>query len=156
MLRITKESDYAIMLLASMADRPRGAIHTAREAAAQTGLPLPMVSKILRGLAREKVLVSHRGVSGGYSLERPAEETSVAAVIRAVEGPISIVQCGAEPGACDQEPVCPTRLNWVRISREVERTLERIPISAMAPSGDRLGLSDGPAPVRGGSASIGR
>jgi len=131
MLRITKEADYGIMLLVYMAGRPRGEIHTARQAAEWSGLPLPMVSKILRGLAREKILTSHRGVAGGYSLNRSPAETSVAEVIRALEGPISMVQCGTDPGACDQEAVCPTRINWARISVEVERALERVPISEM-------------------------
>ena len=131
MIRITKEADYGIMLLGYMAERPLGGIHTAREVAHWAGLPLPMVSKILRSLAHQRILTSHRGVSGGYSLDRPARETSVAQVIRAMEGPISIVQCGAEPGACDQEPLCPTRVNWARISRVVEQALERIPISEM-------------------------
>jgi Rrf2 family protein len=94
-----------------------------------------MVSKILRSLARGKILDSHRGVSGGYSLNREPSETSVAAVIRALEGPISMVQCGSDPGACDQEAVCPTRLNWARISVEVENALERVPISAMISPG---------------------
>jgi DNA-binding IscR family transcriptional regulator len=64
----------------------------------------------------------------------------VAEVIRAIEGPISMVECGAEPGACDQEPDCPTRVNWARISREVEHALERMPISEMlaAPHAEQL------------------
>ena len=146
MLRITKETDYGIVLLGFMAERPRGEVHTAREVAALSGLPLPMVSKILRALARKKIISSHRGVSGGYSLERAPSETSVAEVIRALEGPISMVQCGAEPGVCRQERVCPTRVNWARINREVERALERVPISEMVsrPSGpDQLAMHDG-------------
>ena len=131
MLRITKESDYAIMLLVHLSEAPTGQIVTAREIAERTGLPLPMVGKILRGLVREGVLSSHRGGAGGYSFDRSASDTSVAEVIRAVEGPISMVQCGAEPGACDQEPSCPTRPNWVQISRAIEATLEGIPISSM-------------------------
>jgi FeS assembly SUF system regulator len=131
MIRITKEADYGIMLLAYLAERPLGQVHAAREIARWSGLSVPMVSKILRALAQGRIVTSHRGVSGGYSLDRPAEETSVAQVIRALDGPISIVQCGAEPGACDQESGCPTRTNWARISREVERALERVPISEM-------------------------
>ena len=146
MLRITKEADYGIMLLVCMAGRPQGEIHTARQAAEWTGLPLPMVSKILRTLAREKILASHRGVSGGYSLNRSPDTTSVAEVIRALEGPISMVQCGSDPGACEQEAVCPTRINWNRISHEVERALDRVLISEMvgssAPS-DLLSVESG-------------
>ena len=139
MLRITKEADYAVMLLGYLATRPAGGVHTAREAAEWSRLPLPMVSKILRGLARERVVASHRGAGGGYRLERAPADTSVAQVIRAVVGPISMVQCGAEPGACERESYCPTRGNWSRISREVERALERIPITEMMPDGSGAG-----------------
>jgi FeS assembly SUF system regulator len=139
MIRITKEADYGIVLLAHMAERPPGEIHKAREISERCELPLPMVSKILRCLAREGILGSHRGVAGGYSLEQSPEQTSVAQVIRAIEGPISMVQCGSDPGACDHEPGCPTRTSWERISREVEQALERVPISEMLrPSGGGL------------------
>jgi len=153
MLRITKESDYAILLLTILAEDPPGQIHTARAVADRAGLPLPMVGKILRSLARANVVTSHRGVAGGYSLDRPARETSVAAVIRAIEGPISMVQCGADPGGCDQEAVCPTRVNWARISREIEHALERIAVSDMC----RAGGSTGPLRlVRSARRSAGR
>ena len=154
MLRITKEADYGIMLLVCIAERPSGEIHTARQAAEWTGLPLPMVSKILRSLAREQILTSHRGVSGGYSLNRSPASTSVAEVIRALEGPISMVQCGSDPGACDQEAVCPTRVNWTRISQEVEQALERVPISEMLPaqaSGDLLTIANAEEPAESGT-----
>lgn len=147
MLRITKEADYGIVLLAIMAEDEPGEIHTAREVAERSGLPLPMVSKIMRSLARGDVLTSHRGVTGGYSLDRSPGDTTVAEVIRAIDGPISMVQCGVEPGACEQEPVCPTRINWTRISREVERALESIPISEMLTDKDRkelLRIDDAP------------
>ena len=140
MLRITKEADYGIVLLTIMAEREPGEIHTARETAERSGLPLPMVSKIMRSLARGEVLTSHRGVTGGYSLDRSPADTTVASVIRAIDGPISMVQCGVEPGACEQEPSCPTRVNWARISREVERALESIPISEMLTAKDRMEL----------------
>ena len=146
MIRITKESDYAIMILALMAERDAGMIHSAREVSEWCGLTVPMASKILRCLAREKVLTSHRGANGGYSFERSAEQTSVAEIIRAIEGPISMVQCGADPGVCEQEQVCPTRVNWARINREIEHALERVPISEMysRPAGpDLLAMHDG-------------
>jgi len=136
MIRITKEADYGIMLLGYLATRPRGEVHAAPEIARWSGLNLPIVSKILRTLAQGDILESHRGASGGYSLKRPAHETSVAEVIRAVDGPISIVQCGAQPGACDQEPICPTRSRWVQISQVVERALERVLVSEMAAAHD--------------------
>jgi FeS assembly SUF system regulator len=132
MLRITKQTDYGIMLLALMSELPPGHVLSTAEAARRCGLSRPMVSKILKSLAREQIIASHRGVGGGYTLARSPAETTVGGVIRALEGPISMVECGAQPGQCEQEPVCPTRINWARINREIERALDSIPISAMA------------------------
>jgi FeS assembly SUF system regulator len=131
MLRITKETDYGILLMAYIAAGPGGEIHTARQVAKRSGLPFPTVSKILRSLASKRILVSHRGAAGGYSLEKPAAETSIAEIIRALQGPISMVQCGAEPGVCEKEGGCPTRASWNRVSKEVERALESVPITEM-------------------------
>ena len=131
MLRITKQTDYGIMLLTHMAGLPRGTVLSARDAAEWSGLSQPMVSKILKSLARGKLVVSHRGVDGGYSLAQSPEKTSVASVIRALEGPISMVECGANPGQCDHETSCPVRVNWGRINLVVERALEQVPISEM-------------------------
>ena len=156
MLRITKQTDYGILLLGYLASLPRGRIVSARDAADATGLPLPMVSKIFKLLAREEIVASYRGVGGGYALAVPPERTSLARVIRALEGPISMVECGAHPGACGQEPTCPARVNWARVNREVERTLERVPITDMLSlSPPPFGLlplgpgSAGPTPCRG-------
>jgi FeS assembly SUF system regulator len=131
MFRITKETDYGIMLMAYIAAGRQGHIHNAREVSERSGLPFPTVSKILRSLSGKQLLVSHRGAAGGYSLARPAELISVAEIIRALQGPIAMVQCGAEPGACGQEAGCPTRANWARVSQEVEVALDNIPITDM-------------------------
>jgi FeS assembly SUF system regulator len=142
MLRITKQTDYGILLLARLASLPEGQILSARDAADWAGLSVPMASKILKSLARGRILASHRGVGGGYSLSRPAEQTTLAGVIRALEGPISMVECGAQPGNCGQEPTCPARVNWARVNREVEQALERVPITEMVnrPSSDLVPL----------------
>jgi FeS assembly SUF system regulator len=142
-LRITKQTDYGIMLLAHMAELAPGQVLTARAAAGWSGLSLPMVSKILKHLVRRRIIASRRGAGGGYSLAQPPDQTTLAGVIRALEGPISIVECGAAPGQCGQESVCPARANWTRINLEVERALDRIPISAMVThrhEGDLLAL----------------
>jgi FeS assembly SUF system regulator len=130
-LRITKQTDYGILLLSRLASLPPGRILSARDAARWSGLSMPMASKILKRLARGSIVRSHRGVGGGYSLALPPDRTSLAAVIRALEGPISIVECGAQPGQCEQETGCPVRVNWARVSREIEVALERVPLTDM-------------------------
>jgi Rrf2 family protein len=98
-----------------------------------TRVPLPTVSKILKALAHAGVLVSHRGVGGGFALARPAEAISVGAVIEALEGPIALTEClGDDPHSCDIEAGCPVRSNWERINRVVRDALEGLSIADMA------------------------
>jgi Rrf2 family protein len=115
-----------------MAVRPAGTPLTAKDAAKHSGIPLPMASKILKSLARRGLLASHRGVKGGYSLAVTPDTISLGDVIEALEGPIGITECSHTPGACEQEPCCPVRSNWLRISVTVKEALDRIPLSAMA------------------------
>lgn len=132
MFRITRQTDYGFVLLTHLATRPLDEVHTAKDAAGWSGLPLPMVSKILKTLARAGLLVSHRGVKGGYSLARRPEAITVGDVIRALEGPISITDCAHGDGNCAQETACPTRVNWQRLNAVVSEALEKIPLTEMA------------------------
>jgi FeS assembly SUF system regulator len=141
MIRLTKFTDYGILMLAHISGRQNGDIITARELTEQTGLPGPMVSKILKQLARSGIIRSHRGAKGGYSLAKPAEKISVAAVIEALEGPIGMTACAAGAGACKHEPACVVRGNWDRINRAITEALENVSLPEMlAPPAENTGL----------------
>lgn len=137
MIRISKLADYAILLLSTFA-RETCSIRNAPELAADTRLPLPTVSKLLKTLSRAGLLESHRGVKGGYSLPHRPTEVSVAEIITAVDGPISLTDCSAEPSdeaqACSMEPVCPVKSNWRRINQAVRDALEHVSLADMARS----------------------
>jgi FeS assembly SUF system regulator len=132
MIRITKQTDYGIVLMSHMAmDGER--LYTAPDLAEETQLPVPMVSKILKLLARHGVLESHRGVNGGYALSRTPEAIPISEVITALEGPIAMTECIDDgPGECNQEPVCPMRGNWQVINEAVRRALDGISLAEMA------------------------
>ncbi len=131
MIRITRETDYGIVLLSRLASVPRPGVQAARELASWAGLPYPMASKILKVLARAGLLVSQRGARGGYSLARPPEQISVGDVIAALEGPIGMTECTSAPGQCEQEGHCPVRTRWQEISAAVRDFLQRIPLSEL-------------------------
>lgn len=131
MIRITKQTDYGIVLLTHLAAAPERHVN-APELAGETHLPLPMVSKILKLLAREGLLDSHRGVKGGYSLSRVPEEISMAEVVSALEGPIAITECIDDQTGCSHAPVCPVRGRWHRINAALRDALAGISLAEMA------------------------
>ncbi len=132
MLRMTKQADYGIVLMTFCASRPNQRF-AAPELAAETRLPAPTVSKILKLLAREGLLESHRGVKGGYSLARNPDQITVAAMISALDGPIAFTECIEDtPGMCSQESVCSLRGNWQRINQAVRQALESISLAELA------------------------
>ena len=139
MLRMTKTADYGIVLLTHMAGH-EDRIFNAPELAEGARLPHPTVSKILKTLAREGILASHRGAKGGYSLARSPREISVEQIIEALEGPIGITECIDEaPGECDQEPICPVRVNWQHINEAIRHALAAITLAEMTSAApDRL------------------
>ncbi len=144
MIRLSRITDYGIVLMAHLAEQPAGTTHNAREAAEATQLPPPVVSKILKSLARSGLLVSHRGAKGGYSLSRPPEQISVVEMVGALEGPIGLVDCAMHPGACPQELGCTVREPWQRINRVVHDALSQIMLSDLVSSprpGDVLPLA---------------
>lgn len=131
MIRISKEVDYGIIILAHFAGDVERLKHSAREVATETSLPLPMVRKILKILSREGLLMSHRGARGGYVLMGHPKRISMAEVINAVEGPIAVTECIEAPGECGHEPQCQLRSNWYKINEVVIQALREITLADM-------------------------
>jgi FeS assembly SUF system regulator len=145
MIKLSRITDYGIVLMAHFAGLSAGATQNARDAAAATHLPLPVVSKILKRLARSNLLVSQRGARGGYALARPAHQVTVGEMIAALEGPIGLTQCTMHPGACVQEASCHVREPWQLINRVVRTALADVTLADLAGREPAAGV----VPIRG-------
>ena len=132
MIRITREADYGIVLMTALA-QAEGQPRSAALLAQQRRLPLPMVSKILKALARAGLLASQRGVQGGYQLARPATEISAADIIGALEGPIAITECSDElHDGCARQVHCEVSGHWPRINQAIHAALQSISLLDMS------------------------
>lgn len=132
MIRLSRITDYGIVLMTHLAQLPEGETQNAREASEASGLPQPVVSKILKSLARGELLESQRGAKGGFRLARPPREISVPQMIAVLEGPIALTDCTLHEGACVQEASCHVREPWQRINQVVESALEQISLADLA------------------------
>lgn len=133
MFRLSKITDYGIVLLAHLASRAdetdNRSPHNAREVALEVDLPLPVVSKVLKSLARKEILESHRGSKGGYTLVRSPDEITVSEMINALEGPLALTECNVGPHLCEHEVGCPVRGPWHVINRVVQAALEKVTLA---------------------------
>lgn len=131
MIKLSKLTDYAVVVLAEMA-RDQGALLSASVLAARTGVGEPTVSKILKLLAKNNVLVSARGVSGGYRLDKAASELPVTAIIAAMEGPIALTACVEDSDdSCALSGVCAMNGRWNPVNRALQSALSGVTLADM-------------------------
>jgi FeS assembly SUF system regulator len=131
MLRIGKLTDYATVLLATLAaDRSR--LQTATSLAERTHIAAPTVSKLLKQLHRAGLVNSTRGTHGGYQLARDPEAISAAWILDALEGPIALTECSAGSGQCGIEHTCSVGRAWQKLNLAIRRSLNEISLAQLA------------------------
>lgn len=132
MIKLGKLTDYAVVLMAQLLKEGQAVPRSAGYLSDKTGIPEPTVAKILKLLVKEKIIESARGAAGGYRLAKAGTEITVADIITALDGPISIVSCAEgsdEP--CKSEAHCPVRGNWDHVNTLIRQALESVKLSDM-------------------------
>ena len=130
MLRVTRLTDYATLLLTALAATP-DAVHSATALAERTRLELTTVSKVLKLLAQRELVVGFRGVNGGYRLARPPEEVSLFEIVESIEGPIELTECSSDHSRCEYQPWCGVSPHWRQINDIVADALRSVTLRQM-------------------------
>ena len=141
MLRVTKLTDYATVVLTVLAARPQ-VVLSAPDLAELAGLEAPTVAKVLKPLAQAGLVDGFRGANGGYRLARAAADISLVEIVEAMEGPLGMTECSLHAGQCGIEHSCGVRANWRRINDVVADVLREVTLAQMlappvAPAGNR-------------------
>jgi len=131
MLKLSKLTDYAAVVMAQIARYPEQA-HAATELADAVQLPHPTVSKTLKMLVRAGLLESRRGSLGGYRLARPAASITASDIIGAIEGPVAMTECSHADGDCDLVDTCGVADNWQRVSLAIRTLLDSVTLAHLA------------------------
>jgi FeS assembly SUF system regulator len=133
MLRVTKLTDYATVVLTVMA-AAGDAVLSATEIAERAGLEPPTVSKVLKPLSQADLVEGFRGAHGGYRLARPATSIRLIQIIEAMEGPLAVTECSVHEGHCGLESSCGMRSNWRRINDVIVQALEGVTLQELLPA----------------------
>ena len=141
MLRLTKLTDYGVALMVNMAEGSPDNKVTAQGLSEDMRLPLPTVRKILKTLTRARLLESHRGIAGGYSLALKPLDISLMDIITALEGPMSLTECASSNNGsngrtcgCERGSICSMQDSWNWINGEMEKFLTGLTLHQMAVS----------------------
>lgn len=128
MIRISKLSDYALVIMGYMGKNPDYVAQTS-DIALNTHISKPTAAKILKRLAKHNLLESIRGTSGGYKLTKAPSSISVANIIEIIEGPMAIMDCSLGQEHCAMYSNCGINAPWVQINRVIIKSLDTIKVS---------------------------
>ena len=132
MLRLSKKADYALMAMKHLAIKSDAASISAREIAEQYDIPVELMAKVLQRLVQRGLLTSHQGTRGGYRLSKPTTAISVADVIQAIDGPLTVTACSTEDEQCGQFAKCNVRDPLWRIKDRILEALANCSIAEIA------------------------
>ena len=152
MLRLSRLTDYAVTLLSHMGAEKDVDLWAAPTLAERSGLSLHTVAKILKLLAKADLVSAQRGAAGGYRLCAPPADISVAAIIEALDGPISITDCSAHNDRqdCKIQHLCPLCAGWNKANIAVREALSSVTLADLmdpTPFLNSFGKKDGATPT---------
>jgi FeS assembly SUF system regulator len=147
MLRLSKLTDYAVVVLMRLGEAEPQAVQTAPGIAKSTGVPEPTVAKVLKALAQSGLVAATRGARGGYRLTRPFGAIPIADIIAAIDGPIALTACvDGSLGSCEVACQCAVRGRWNLVNDAIREALGAITLADMraasVPEALRIPLAD--------------
>jgi len=133
MMSLSRTTGYAIKALTCLESGDCAPRHIS-DIARCTGVPRSYLAKIFSALARQGLVLTKRGYSGGISLTRPAEDIRLLQIVEAVEGDQWLGECLLGMDVCDILTFCPTHDFWVRIRQEITEELRQTTLASVIAS----------------------
>ena len=134
MLKINRQTDYAVRVVLSLAQRGEGIRVPSAEIQQEMLIPQALMSRIVAQLAREGLVNTFPGRDGGLSLPRPAAQITLSDVVEAFEGPILLSECLQVKGEddCPFQSNCPIHSKWGQVQVAMMREMASITFEDLA------------------------
>jgi Rrf2 family protein len=129
-LRFSKKADYGLMAIHYIAFHQHEGVANTKRIAEDLGIPAELLAKILQRLAKQKLIASLNGPKGGYVLVREPAQIRISEVLRAIEGPLGLVNC-YRTLQCPQLERCNIRRPVLAIQNSIERFLDTMTLEQM-------------------------
>lgn len=140
MLKINRQTDYAVRVILALAQRGEGARLSSAEIQREMLIPKAFMSRIVAQLAREGLVNTFPGREGGLMLPRPASQINLKEVVEAFEGPVLLSECMQAKGEddCPFQSDCPVRSKWGRVQAAMMREMASVSFEELVK--DSLGI----------------
>jgi len=139
-LQLTHGSDYAIRAMMYLAARPAAELFSLREVSREQNIPQSFLAKIFQKLVHAGLVVSKQGACGGFALALPGSQITVAEVMQAIDGPLSLNRCVLWPETCERSERCSMHPVWLRAQERMLDVLDEVTFAdlvlAQAAGGD--------------------
>ncbi len=132
MIKLNKLTDYAIVILTYLAKGEKQ-FYTVNKIVDATTLPQPTVAKLMKQLSKLDLVSATRGAQGGYQLNIDPSDTTLADIVKAFEGPVSVTNCNSPNSkTCMIKQCCTLGPIWNKIDRELMSVLQNYTIQTLA------------------------
>ena len=139
MLKLSKKTDYAIILLTHLGEEKFPV--SAQEVATHYKLPYPMVANILKQLVSSGLIESTRGKHGGYVLAKPTNEINLAEIIMVTDSPFNLVECVHDEDNCKVHQYCPTRRPLLALHKKIQQFVEETTLAVIISDSKPINLT---------------
>ena len=133
MIKLTKIGDYAVRSALYLSMQPTNKISTVSEIAKDYEIPYHITAKIMQTLIKAGIVMSFRGIKGGFKLAKPANEITLKEVVEAIEGPIVLNDCSINGNLCSRKRInCSIHPVWKELQQNFINTLSSYTLDALS------------------------
>ena len=130
MFKLSKKVEYGLIAVKHIAAQSAGDILTAKEISDKYDIPYELLSKVLQRLAKEKIIVSHQGVKGGYTLSVNPDDLKISNLIEAIDGPQHITECmSGRYELCSQYETCIIKGPLTKLQSNINGVFNKLTLS---------------------------
>ena len=139
-MQITNQADYALRSMLYIAQYAESQLIPSNKIAEEMQISRIFLSRINSQLVNAGLIRTRRGARGGVMLAKPAADISVYDVVTTIDGPITLIDCIADPESCPLSPDCPYRTFWEETQNALIARMKAVSLQDMAASSKKIGI----------------
>jgi len=151
MLRINRQTDYAVRVILALSKKAAGKRFLTSEIGSEMLIPRALLQRIVAKLAGGGFIHTKAGRDGGITLAHNPKEITLLQVVEHFEGELYLSDCVLKPGECPFETRCPVHCQWVRLKNMLRDEMARITFQQLVEEGNliesNLIIKNSPTPI---------